>query len=232
MSVPRRYVQKWAPWSITPARNASAWTRLPINRPCMSVIATIRVSIRPSRTMSSSSSSRACLAWPWSSLLIGFPSVGRNRRSPIVRWSRSGRVPTDPAMAGSLGPLSALAWRRSSWHGQLPGVGWGEQIEGIHGLPPPSQSGLGQSFAGGERNDQTTVRAPSRWAAEGRLFVWGDSVKMAATDPSMAATAPTSGRHGPRQMAATDPVTMPPPTERQVGSLSARAIPAYREERR
>src|SRR3954447_17359885 len=58
MSVPRRYVQKWAPWSMTPPRKASAWTRLPISRPCMSVIATIRVSMRPSRTSAWSSWSR------------------------------------------------------------------------------------------------------------------------------------------------------------------------------
>ena len=61
-----------APWSITPARKASAWTRLPISRPCMSVIATTSVSIRPSPTIASSSRRRGCLAWPWSSLLMPY----------------------------------------------------------------------------------------------------------------------------------------------------------------
>src|SRR4029079_1272553 len=65
MSVPRRYVQKWAPWSMTPLRNASAWTRLPMSRPCMSVIATISVSIRPSRTIAWSSWSRGWSPPPW-----------------------------------------------------------------------------------------------------------------------------------------------------------------------
>src|SRR6266550_4092966 len=69
MSVPSRYVQKCAPWSMTPFRNASPWTRLPMSRPCMSVIATTIVSIRPSRTQLSSSARRSCLpAAPWPAL--------------------------------------------------------------------------------------------------------------------------------------------------------------------
>src|SRR6478672_10993709 len=100
MSVPRRYVQKWAPWSTTPFRNAWAWTRLPISRPCMSVIAMISVSISPSRIFDRSSSSRG---WSWAepgwsawlALLIvpscadadGAPAVGDRRRS---RCSGSG----------------------------------------------------------------------------------------------------------------------------------------------
>src|SRR5687768_6181946 len=72
MSVPSRYVQKWAPWEMTPSRNAWPWTRLPMSRPCMSVKATTIVSIRPSRTMVSSSARRGCLvAWP--SSVIGTP---------------------------------------------------------------------------------------------------------------------------------------------------------------
>src|SRR6185436_5567825 len=50
---------------MTPFRNAWAWTRLPIRRPCMSVIATIRVSIRPLRTIACSSWSRGWSAPPW-----------------------------------------------------------------------------------------------------------------------------------------------------------------------
>src|SRR6478672_2048740 len=49
MSVPSRYVQKCAPWSMTPLRNASPWTRLPMSRPCMSVIATTIGSMGPWR---------------------------------------------------------------------------------------------------------------------------------------------------------------------------------------
>ena len=30
-------MQKWAPWAMTPSRNAWPWTRLPMSRPCMSV---------------------------------------------------------------------------------------------------------------------------------------------------------------------------------------------------
>src|SRR5664279_2160842 len=91
MSVPSRYVQKWAPWSITPARNASAWTRLPISRPCMSVIATISVSIRPSPTIASSSRRRACLAWPWSSLLIA--------DFLVLAWTTDSSAPSADARA-------------------------------------------------------------------------------------------------------------------------------------
>ena len=43
-------MQKWAPWEMTPSRNAWPWTRLPMSRPCMSVMATTIVSIWPSRT--------------------------------------------------------------------------------------------------------------------------------------------------------------------------------------
>src|SRR6476619_2639581 len=86
MSVPSRYVQKWAPWLMTPSRNAWPWTRLPMRRPCMSVMATTIVSIVPSRTMPSSSARRGCfVAWPpWSVmgplLLIG-ASYGRDVRA-------------------------------------------------------------------------------------------------------------------------------------------------------
>ena len=61
MSVPRRYVQKWAPWLMTPSRNAWPWTRLPMSRPCMSVMATTIVSIRPSRTIVLELDERGCL---------------------------------------------------------------------------------------------------------------------------------------------------------------------------
>src|SRR6478735_6683213 len=79
MSVPRRYVQKWAPWEITPSRNAWPWTRLPMSRPCMSVMATTIVSIWPSRTISSSSIRRGCFAWSWS--LTGPSDLGGPVRS-------------------------------------------------------------------------------------------------------------------------------------------------------
>src|SRR4029077_11548936 len=77
MSVPSRYVQKWAPCEMTPSRNAWPWTRLPTSRPCMSVMATTIVSIWPSRTISSSSRRRRCLvAWPASwSLIVGLPLI-------------------------------------------------------------------------------------------------------------------------------------------------------------
>src|SRR6266550_2424864 len=50
---------------MTPFRNAWVWTRLPMSRPCMSVMATIRVSIRPSRTIAWSSWRRGWSAPPW-----------------------------------------------------------------------------------------------------------------------------------------------------------------------
>src|SRR6476661_425354 len=92
MSVPRRYVQKCAPWSMTPFRNAWAWTRLPMSRPCMSVIATIRVSIRPSRTIACSSWSRGwsappwCAPWsPWVAVVIGASSAALRGTQTLAR---------------------------------------------------------------------------------------------------------------------------------------------------
>src|SRR5215212_8126222 len=84
MSVPRRYVQKWAPWSMTPLRKASPWTRLPMSRPCMSVMATTIVSIFPSRTDCSSSARRGCFSpspWPFSAP-SACPEVDRG----VVSW--------------------------------------------------------------------------------------------------------------------------------------------------
>src|SRR5262245_53491541 len=49
---------------MTPFRKASPWTRLPMSRPCMSVIATMIVSIRPSLTHCSSSARCGCLPGP------------------------------------------------------------------------------------------------------------------------------------------------------------------------
>src|SRR6476469_8434922 len=104
MSVPRRYVQKWAPWAMTPSRNAWPWTRLPISRPCMSVNATTIVSTVPSRTRPSSSARRGCLvacsaAWPWSLIALlrvngcRAPSVGASYVRGAVETSLLGRHP-------------------------------------------------------------------------------------------------------------------------------------------
>ena len=99
MSVPRRYVQKWAPWAMTPSRNAWPWTRLPMSRPCMSVMATTIVSIWPSRTISSSSTRRGCFAaWP-----------GRGRSSVVSARRRSAGMgcegrPVEPAGPRMIGP--------------------------------------------------------------------------------------------------------------------------------
>src|SRR6478672_3390407 len=92
MSVPRRYVQKWAPCEMTPSRKAWPWTRLPTSRPCMSVMATTIVSIWPSRTISSSSRRRRCLvAWPASwSLMVGLRFDARWSRAD--GWSPAGSV--------------------------------------------------------------------------------------------------------------------------------------------
>src|SRR6476620_789322 len=73
---------------MTPARNAWAWTRLPMSRPCMSGIATIKVSIRPSRTSAWSAWRRGWLApppspWaPWVAVVMGtLPAAGRPIRA-------------------------------------------------------------------------------------------------------------------------------------------------------
>src|SRR5690349_16095560 len=76
---------------MTPFRKAWPWTRLPMSRPCMSVRATMIVSIAPSRTQPSSSARRGCLSW-WPPLLIE-PSgsgaaeserAGRRRRPALL----------------------------------------------------------------------------------------------------------------------------------------------------
>ena len=82
MSVPSRYVQTCAPWSMTPSRNAAPLTRLPMSRPCMSVNATMRVSSSPD-----------CIWWRRRSSL-GWVVGGRGRswsavcRSPRARVNR------------------------------------------------------------------------------------------------------------------------------------------------
>src|SRR6185436_15005204 len=99
MSVPRRYVQKCAPCDTTPSRNAWPWTRLPISRPCMSVIAMTIVSMVPSRTSPSSSSNRGCfLPGPWSLMVspVGRETIGLRPagagRTDLVRTSRRDRL--------------------------------------------------------------------------------------------------------------------------------------------
>src|SRR6185369_15908580 len=149
MSVPSRYVQKCAPWSMTPFRKASPWTRLPMSRPCMSVIATTIVSMRPSRTHCSSSASRGCLPRPCPSVLTGVllqsprdldgdddgPAVARPARRAALGWSGPGEL------AGSLLELlldvgqllgRALRLRTAEARPRPPEVVDEEQDDGCH----------------------------------------------------------------------------------------------------
>ena len=105
-------MQKWAPWAMTPSRKAWPWTRLPMSRPCMSVIATTIVSICPSRTISSSSSEAVVprrVVVLSVSLMVGLRIVRRGMRRAGRASAAGPRIVAGGMRSGGLGSPSSSA---------------------------------------------------------------------------------------------------------------------------
>ena len=164
MSVPRRYVQKCAPWSMTPFRNASPWTRLPMSRPCMSVIATMIVSIRPSRTQPSSSTRLGCLSpWPPASLLMT-----ALLRSPDMMTGRriAPAGPSDCVVRQARAISPAACWNSFSISESCSAVPW--RHGPAEAAPRPGEVVHGEAATRNDAHDQPRGRVQRERVQEDR----------------------------------------------------------------